>query len=118
MTVTSPLSPSNVHGAAREAGKALTKAFDRKMRDTAEACRTQGLQFFPLAVETLGGFHSVACGQVKQLGQALARKKGCDEREPTSQLFSRISITLMRGNALMLSSRSPDFAAAEVDGVE
>ena len=118
MTVTSPLSPSNVLGAAREAGKALTKAFDRKMRDTAEACRTQGLQFFPLAVETLGGFHSVACGQVKQLGQALARKKGCDEREPTSQLFSRISITLMRGNALMLSSRSPDFAAAEVDGVE
>ena len=118
VTVTSPLSPSNVLGAAREAGKALTKAFDRKMRDTAEACRTQGLQFFPLAVETLGGFHSVACGQVKQLGQALARKKGCDEREPTSQLFSRISITLMRGNALMLSSRSPDFAAAEVDGVE
>ena len=60
----------------------------------------------------------MAVGQVRQLGQALARKKGCDEREPVSQLFSRISITLIRGNAMMLSSRSPYFVPAEVDGVE
>ena len=51
VTVASPLSPTYVAGAAAEAGKTLAK--DRKMRDTAEACRTQGLQFFPLAVETL-----------------------------------------------------------------
>ena len=49
-----------VAGAAAEAGKTLSKAYDRKMRDTAEACRTQGLKFSPLAVETLGGFHCVA----------------------------------------------------------
>ena len=72
MTVTSPLAPSNVLGASREAGKSLAKAYDRKMRDTAEACRTQGLLFLPIAIETLGGFHSVALGQVRQLGQALA----------------------------------------------
>ena len=53
VTVASPLSPTYVAGAAAEAGKTLAKAYDRKMRDTAEACRTQGLQFFPLAVETL-----------------------------------------------------------------
>ena len=118
VTVTSPLAPSNVLGASREAGKSLTKAYERKMRDTAEACRTQGLLFLPIAIETLGGFHSVALGQVRQLGQALARKKGCDDREPTGQLFSRISVTLMRGNAMMLSSRSPDVVNAEVDGEE
>ena len=118
VTVASPLSPTYVAGAAAEAGKTLAKAYDRKMRDTAEACRTQGLQFFPLAVETLGGFHSVATGVVRRIGQALARKKGCEEREPTSQLFSRLSLTLMRGNAMMLCSRCPDVIAAEVDGAE
>lgn len=118
VTVTSPLAPTNVAGAAREAGKALVKAFERKMRDTAEACRSQGLTFLPVAMETLGGLHSTAVGQVKKLGAALARKKGCDEREPTSQLFSRLSVTLMRGNALMLSGRMPDTIPADVDGVE
>ena len=55
---------------------------------------------------------------MKKLGAALARKKGCDDREPTSQLFSRLSVTLMRGNVLMLSGRIPDVMPADVDGVE
>ena len=118
VTVANPLSPTYVAGAAAEAGKTLSKAYDRKMRDTAEACRTQGLKFSPLAVETLGGFHCVATDVVRRLGQALARKKGCDEREPTSQLFSRISVTLMRGNAAMLNSRSHDVISAVIDGAE
>ena len=41
-----------------------------------------------------------------------------EEREPTSQLFSRLSVTLMRGNAMMLCSRCPDVISAEVDGAE
>ena len=47
-----------------------------------------------------------------------SRKKGCDDREPTGQLFSRLSVTLMRGNAMMLCSRSRDVASAAVDGAE
>ena len=38
VTVTSPLSRSNVAGAAAEAGASLAKACQRKERDTAEAC--------------------------------------------------------------------------------
>ena len=51
---------------------------------------------------------------------ALARSKGSDEREMTSQLFGRLSLNLMRGNAMMLSSRhqDQDVPLAEVDGVE
>ena len=88
------------------------------MRDTAEACRAQGLLFLPMAMETLGGFHTVNLEHIRQLGQAIARKKGCDDREPTGQLFSRLSVTLMRGNAMMLCSRSRDVASAAVDGAE
>ena len=75
--------------AAAETGKTLSKAYDRKMTDTTESWRTQGLKFSLLAVETLRGFHCAATDVVGRLEQALASKKGCDEREPTSQLESR-----------------------------
>ena len=65
MTVTSPLAVSNVAGAAAEAGASLIKAYQRKLRDTAEACRQEGLVFLPFAMETLGGLHSGAVTQVK-----------------------------------------------------
>ena len=120
VTVTSPLSPSNVAGAAAQAGASLAKACQRKVRDTAEACRREGFVFLPFALETLGGLHTGAVNQVKQLATALARCKGSEEGEVTSQLFGRLSLTLMRGNALMLSTRyqDADFPLPEVDGVE
>ena len=51
---------------------------------------------------------------------AFARDQGSDEEEATSQLFRRLSLNLMRGNALMLSSRhqDEDIPLPEVDGVE
>ena len=120
VTVTSPLASSNVAGAAAEAGASLTKACMRKTRDTADACRREGLVFLPFALETLGGFHSGAVTQVKLLASALARSRGSEEGEATSQLFGRLSLNLMRGNALMLSSRhqDEDIPPPEVDGVE
>ena len=120
VTVTSPLASSNVAGAAAEAGASLTKACMRKTRDTADACRREGLVFLPFALETLGGFHSGAVTQVKLLASALARSRGSEEGEATSQLFGRLSLNLMRGNALMLSSwhQDEDIPPPEVDGVE
>ena len=119
MTVTGPFCPSNVVGAAASAGASLSKAYERKIKETAEACRLQGLVFLPFAMETLGGLHSGAAVQVKQLA-VLARSKGLVEGEVTAQLFGKLSLTLMRGNALMISSRCQDdnFPPAEIDGVE
>ena len=120
VTVTSPLARSNVASAAAEAGASLVKACQRKVRDTADACRQEGLVFLPFSMETLGGFHSGAVAQVRLLASALARSKGSDEREASSQLFGRLSLNLMRGNALMLSSRHQDrdIPQAEIDGIE
>ena len=120
MTVTGPLCPSNVAGAAANAGASLSKAYERKVRDTAEACRNQGLVFLPFAMETLGGLHSGAVAQVKQLAAVLARCKGLEEGEVTGQLFGKLSLTLMRGNAQMISSRcqDADYPPAEIDGVQ
>ena len=90
------------------------------MRDTADACRQQGLVFLPIALETLGGMHHQATSQLKRLGAALARHTGSDEREVVSQLVQRISLHLMRGNSAMITGRRPDvdFLPPEIDGVE
>ena len=119
VTVTGPLAASNVSAAAAEAGAALTKACQRKLRETAEACRQEGLVFLPFAMETLGGLHSGAVSQVRQIAATLARSKGLPEGEVTGQLFGRLSLTLMRGNALMLSSRCQEdsLVPPQVDGV-
>ena len=119
ITVTGPLARSNVAAAAEEAGSALVKAVQRKVQGVAEACQQQGLVFLPIALETLGGFHQVAVEQVKRIGAAIARNQGSDERLATRQLFQRLSLTLMRGNAALIVGRKPDadFVGAEVDGV-
>ena len=120
VTVTGPLCPTNVAGAAANAGASLLKAYERKIKDTAEACRLQGLVLLPFAMETLGGLHPGAVAQVKQLAAVLARCKGLQEGEVTGQLFGKLSLTLMRGNALMISSRcqDADFPPAEIDGIQ
>ena len=120
VTVTGPLCPSNVADAAREPRASLSKAYQRKTRETAGACRLQGLVVLPLAMETLGGLHSGAVGQVKQLAACLARCKGLEEGDVTDQLFGKLSLTLMRGNALMITSRcqGAEFPPTEIDGVE
>ena len=84
------------------------KSLSRKLRETAEACCQEGLGFPPLAG---------AVTQVKQIAAALPRKNGQEESVVTSQLFGRFSLNLMRGNALMLSSRLQADCPPHVDGI-
>ena len=118
VTVTSPPASSYVVGAATKAGSTPEKACQRKLRETAEACRQEGLVFLPLAMETLGGLYAGAVTQVKQIAAALARKNGQEESVVTSQLFGTLSLNLMRGNTLlMLSSRLQADCPPHVDGI-
>ena len=93
---------SNLAAAATRPGGALDKAYDRKMHDTADACREQGLVFFPIAFEALGGVHQVAVTQLKRLGAALARHSGSDERELVSQILQKF--LFISCEAMLLSS--------------
>ena len=78
-----------------------------------------GLVFLLFAMETLGDLHAGAVTQVRQIAAALARSKGIEEGEVTGQLFGRLSLTLMRGNALVLSSRCQEdpLVPPPVDGI-
>ena len=88
-------------------------------QSSTNALSPKGLVFLPFAMETLGGLHSGAVTQVKQLAATLARCKGSNESEVTSQLFGRLSLALMRVNAMMLSTRchSDDFPLPKIDGI-
>ena len=116
--MTGPLAKTKVRAA--EAGSSLSKPFDKKVQGAAAACQAQGLVVLPLAVETLGGIHRVAVEQLKRLGAAVGRHQGCDERVSSRQLFQRLSLTLMRGKAALITGRRPDddIASATVDGIE
>ena len=104
----------------RQAGSALRSAYDRKVQGAAAACQEQDLVFLPIAMKTLGGLHQVAVVQLKRLVPALAWQAGEDRGVATRQLFQRVALGLMRGNAVMMVSRSPDddMIAPEVGGTE
>ena len=109
--------PKATAQAATTPGYALTFAFDRKARGAAKDCGRQGIAFFPLAVESLGGWHSAAVGEVGKLAAALARQTGQEEGEAVRRLWVRLSILLQRGNAAILDNRVPTSPAPYIHGV-
>ena len=102
VTVVNPLQVATVVGASTEAGHALTHAFNRKMRGTAEACHRQGVAFMPLVVESYGGWHEMGVREVERLGAALARQSGGEVRH----LWGKLGI-LQRDNAAILARCEP-----------
>ena len=72
-----------------------------------EACHRQGIEFIPIAIESLGAWHKSAIAQVSKLGSALARQNGDDEGVTIKRLFQQLSVALMRGNAALLNNRCP-----------
>ena len=102
-----------MQGAAQTPGHALSVAHKRKLEKSWEACHLQGIEFIPLAVESLGAWHETAVEEVKKLGSALARHTGEEESITIARLFQRLSVSLMRGNAALLNNRSP----SELNGV-
>ena len=107
VTVINPLQSLTLAGAAADPGHALKVAYDRKMGAVAADCSRQGITFIPMAAESLGGWHKVAVDQVLKLGGALARNTGQEEQEAKQQLWQKLSILLMKGNAALFTNRIP-----------
>jgi hypothetical protein len=59
-----------------------------------EPCRTAGMAFIPMPVETLGGWHEQTVAQMKKMGSALARQAGQDESEAIRHLAQRTELPL------------------------
>ena len=116
VTVTHSLQDATVTQAAATPGHAAAEAYRHKMVATADDCEREGIAFFPLAAESLGGWHPVAVQQVDKLGAALARHTGEDEQVVVRQLWQRLAVLLQRGNAALLVNRMPRFPPAAITG--
>ena len=116
VTVVTPLQSATMAEAATTPGHSLNFAYERKVRGSEEDCRRQGIAFLPIVVESFGGWHVLAEGEVKKLGAALARQNGQEEGEVLRHLWGRLGILLQRGNAAILGNRLPTHPAPAVDG--
>ena len=64
-----------------------------------------------------GAWHPQAIKVLTKIGRQLARQTGKEDSEVLRHMFERLSILLMRGNASLLTSRSPDQTIPqEIDG--
>ena len=115
VTVINPLQDAEVHGAATTPGHALNTAHKRKLDKSWEACHSQGIEFVPIAVESLGAWHKCAVAEIVKLGGALARQNGDEEGITVQRLFQQLSLSLMRGNAALLNNRNPHEVAVGGD---
>ena len=103
---------------AANPGYALRLAWERKMRSAFDACNAQRISFIPLPVETFGGWHPEAEKQIERIGRELARStSGSDQKTATNHLFQRLSLTLQKGNASLILSRSTDVHYPDITGL-
>jgi hypothetical protein len=116
VTVVSSLQKELKKRAAAEVGSAAVRRHSDKMTKYFRDCDREGIQFFPIVVEALGGWHSDAAAAVSKLARQLASHTGREEEETTRYLFQRLSLLLMRGNAALILNRTPFHVSAEVDG--
>ena len=118
LTVISPMQEAVINQEAANSGYALRFAWDRKMRSAFEPCSAQRISFIPLPIETFGGWHPEAEKQIARVGRELARSTaGTDQKTTTNHLFQRLSLTLQKGNAALILSRSTDIHYPDVTGL-
>ena len=118
ITVINPLQQTLLNRSAAIPGHALQVAFDRKMAKHGEACRTAGIDFIPLPLDTFGGWGDSTVREVKRMGSSLARHSGAEQSESIRHLIQRVSVALMKVNANLILNRSPNNNPADVDGIE
>ena len=115
-TVISYLQAATVSDASVIQGSALGVAEARKQALHAAACCQVGVNFYPPAVEALGGWCPSAVSTIRSIGRLLAQRLGHNHADTCRHLFHRLSVALWRGNAAMWVARQPPLPPS-VDGL-
>ena len=116
--VVSSLQVALVDRAGSNPSSAIETRFNSKMDTYYNACNSAGLAFFPLVVEVLGAWQSLAQSHIKRLGKALGAAVGRDPDETVRFLYQRLGIALVKGNAALILGRFPGTTPQDIDGVE
>ena len=108
VSVISPLQHLTLTGAVSSPGYALRIHVWRKMSSNLPACRSAGVDFLPIVVETLGGWCSDAITTICLIGQALGQRlNSTDPAHSTKHFYGRLGVALWRGNAALWMHRQP-----------
>ena len=87
------------------------------MRAAHDACNAQRISFIPLPVETFGGWHPEAVKHIGRLGRELSRSPaGVSQDTASKHLFQRLSLSVQKGNAALILSRSTDIHFSDILG--
>ena len=107
VSVSSPLQSSLIIIASEKSGFALSAAEDRKYEQYAQNCSEDGIQLIPLAFETFGGFSETVLKTLKRIA-TLADNRNLQPvglSVAFSRLSQSVSVTAIRGSAIMLLAR-------------
>ena len=117
VTVISPLQQQTLHAAASTPGHALQVGVQRKLTAHLSACRSAGVDFIPIVLETLGGLAEDTITTIRSIRKAITQRV-TPQDSPTCRkhLFHRVAIALWRGNACLWLHRLPTLPPS-VDGV-
>ena len=95
---------------SKEADHAVKFAHERKERSVGAELRREGVSFWPVAVSSLGIFHPEAIKLIQTLSRYKSVRLGLDEKKTFNQEIKLLSCQLQRGNSLMFTNKSVDFA--------
>ena len=112
VSVTSPTQERLILRAAETPGVAIEQRKSTKIRGHSDACRQEGIHFYPLVVETFGGWDKEAVDLLKKLARHSARRWGKNDSIQIKHFFQQLSVTLQRGNAALLIDRDRDLNMA------
>ena len=116
VSVISPLQQLTLAEAASSPGHALQVGINRKLATHASTCRTAGVDFVPLIVETLGGWSDEAITTIRSIGRLQGQRLGIPPPESTRHLFQRLAVALWKGNAGLWIRRQPTLPPS-IDGL-
>jgi hypothetical protein len=107
VTVVSPIVEPDPQ-AAFVRGTAAANAEQAKTAKYGQACRTSGWLFIPIAVESYGTWGTQALKTFKKIIIMLAARSGMSRSIEARYFYERMSMTLQRCNARMLTARAPE----------
>ena len=108
--VISPLQQSIVLESAFTPGHALHVGTQRKLAAHLQPCRSVGVTFIPLVVESLGGLSEDLIKTARDIGDFMDQRVNPSHARSscTKHLFHRLAVALWRGNdSLWLHRQSP-----------
>ena len=118
ITVTNPLQDATIAQCAEAGDHAVKKAYNDKVRKFEALCTSEGLAFFPLAVDTFGSWHEDLLAVITKLGTQQARHLDKEPGEQIRFLRQRLGISLAKDCSQMLAARVPVHPPASIDGAE